>query len=63
MIVVAVAETAENIAKLKFSALAKSLFALKHRRIELIDAERQAPGRELAYIVRARERFGSGEHR
>jgi len=58
MLVVAFAETVENLAKLKFSALARSLFALKHRRIALTDAERQAPGRELAYIVHARERFG-----
>lgn len=60
-VVVAVAEVAENLAKLKFGALAKSLFVLKHRSLELAEAERQAPGRELAYISRAREHFGSGK--
>jgi hypothetical protein len=57
-IVTAAGEALENVAKLKFGALAKSVFSLKHRRIQLLEAERQAPGRELAYIVRAREVFG-----
>lgn len=58
-IVTATGDALENIANLKFGALAKAAFSLKHRRIQLLEAERQAPGRELAYIVRAREVFGS----
>lgn len=54
-----VAEVAENIVHLKFSGLAKTIFQLKHQRIALMEAELKAPGRELAYIVSAHERFGS----
>jgi hypothetical protein len=64
-VVAAAGDILENLAKLKFGSLAKALFALRHRQVELLEAERQAPGRELAYIVRARERFGGkarGEH-
>jgi hypothetical protein len=57
-IVTAAGEALENIAKLKFGALTKSVFSVRHRKIQLLEAERQAPGRELAYIVKARERFG-----
>jgi hypothetical protein len=57
-ILTASAEAVENLAKLRLGALAKSAFALRHRRIQLLEAERQAPGRELAYVIRAREHFG-----
>jgi len=62
-IVTAGGEALENIAKLKFGALAKSAFAVKHRKIQLLEAQRQAPGRELAYIVRARELFARTDPR
>lgn len=58
-IVIAAAEAIENVAKLRLGLLAKSAFALRHRKIHLLEAERQAPGRELAYVIRARERFPS----
>jgi hypothetical protein len=56
-VVTAAGELVENIVKLKFSALAKAMFSLRQRKIQLLDAERQAPGRELAYLIKARERF------
>ena len=62
-IVTAAGEALENVAKLKFGALAKSAFSVKHRRIQLLEAEREAPGRELAYIVRARELFARTDPR
>jgi hypothetical protein len=62
-IVTAAGETFENVVKLKFGALAKSVFSVQHRRIQLLEAERQAPGRELAYIVRARELFARTDPR
>lgn len=58
-IVNAAAEGIENFAKLRFGALAKSVFFLRHRTIQLLEAERAAPGRELAYMISARETFGS----
>lgn len=56
-IITAAGEAIENVAKPRFGALAKSVFFLKHRTIQLLEAERTAPGRELAYVVRARDTF------
>src|SRR5215813_3721914 len=50
-LIVGSAELVENLMRLKFSALAKSPFFVKNRRIELLEAEASAPGREIAYIV------------
>jgi hypothetical protein len=51
------AEVLEDLARLKFGKLAKSLFILKNRRIALMEAEHSAPGREIAYVVKASERL------
>jgi hypothetical protein len=48
----------EDFTKLRFKAIAESLFKLEHNRVALLEAELKAPGREIAYIVRAHERFG-----
>jgi hypothetical protein len=47
------ADVAEGLARLKFSTAMRQLFALKHAREELLMAELQAPGREVAYIASA----------
>jgi hypothetical protein len=62
-VVTATAELLENIVKLKFGATAKALFAFRQRKIQLLEAERQAPGRELIYLVRSRQRFGVDRRR
>jgi hypothetical protein len=36
------------------------MFEFRRRRITLLEAERNAPGREVAYIVAAKHAFGSG---
>jgi hypothetical protein len=56
-IVVAAAEFLEDLANRRFSKLAKGLFTAKQRRIELLEGELNAPGKEVAYIVNTRERF------
>jgi len=56
-VVVAGAELLENILHLKFGAAAKALFEVKRRRLDLLEAEMKAPGREIAYLVHAKERF------
>ncbi len=56
-IIVGSGELLENVMKLRFGEIAKSLFSVQHKRIELAEAERAAPGRELAYIVKARRAF------
>jgi hypothetical protein len=53
------AEIAECLVKFKWSKLAKRLFDVRYKQIDLMKAEMSAPGREVAYIVKARERFKS----
>jgi len=58
-VVVTTAESIEHLVKLKFGKLAKSFFAISSRKIELLEAELKAPGREIAYVSRARKQFGT----
>lgn len=50
-------EVLENLLTLKFSKLADPLFAIKRRKISLLEAELQAPGREVAYILKTKDHF------
>lgn len=50
-------DIAEQLIKLKWSNIAKSLFFIRKRKLALMEAERSAPGRELAYIIKAKEQF------
>ena len=52
------ASVIENVAKLKLSSAVKALFTASHKRIELLEAEQMAPGKEIAYITRLRRKFG-----
>lgn len=54
-------ETIENFIKLNFSKIPEPLFALKKRQINLMEAELNAPGREMAYIIKTRDIFQSQE--
>ena len=58
--VVTTAEVAESLVKFQWSRLARRLFDVRHQRIDLMKAEASLPGREVAYIVQARETFGTG---
>jgi hypothetical protein len=51
-------EILENLIKLKFSKLPDPLFAVKRRKISLMEAELNAPGREIAYLVKTKQSFG-----
>jgi len=55
MVVTTSAEIAENLVKLRWGKLAKLPFTLSHRKINLLEAEMTAPGREIAYVVQARK--------
>jgi hypothetical protein len=57
-LVVTTAEIAESLVKFQWSKLAKKLFEVRHRQIDLMKAEMTLRGREVAYIVKARERLG-----
>lgn len=54
-------EIIEDLVKLKFSKLPEPLFALKKRQLSLMEAELNAPGREIAYIIKSKEAFESPE--
>jgi hypothetical protein len=57
-VVTVAAEILENALKLRLGKLAKGIFSYKEHRIALLEAEMKAPGREIAYIVAARQQFG-----
>jgi hypothetical protein len=54
-------EVIENLVKLKFSKIPDLLFAIKKRQINLMEAELNAPGREMAYVIKAKNSFQSQE--
>ena len=56
-LVTTTAEIAESLVKFQWSTLAKKLFDVKHRQIDLMKAEMTLPGREVAYVVKLRETF------
>ncbi len=53
VVLVTSAEIVENVCKLRFCDLAKMPFRMKEKRIALLDAEKNAPGREVSYIIKA----------
>jgi hypothetical protein len=57
ILVVSAAELLEDTVKFKWGKLAKGLFAIKKRRVDLLEAELTGPGSELAYIIKAHETF------
>jgi len=59
LFVTVAAEVAEGLVKFKFGEAAKAVFAMKREYVKLIEAEAVAPGREVAYIMHANERFGA----
>ncbi len=58
-LVLAGAGFAENMAKLRFEKAISALFALRERRIALLEAERTALGRPLSYVLMTRAAFGA----
>ena len=57
--VIPVVEVLEDLAKFNWSKVAKGALSVKKRRIELMEAEMKAPGREVAYVFDARKKFGN----
>jgi len=57
-IIVGGAEIAEDLVKIRWGKLAKVPFSISAKRIELLEAEQSAPGKEIAYIARVRGEFG-----
>jgi len=51
------AKVAEDLVKVKWGELGRLPFLIRHRRIDLLEAEMRAPGREIAYVASARAAF------
>jgi hypothetical protein len=58
LLVTTTAQLLEDAVKLRLSNVAAKLFSLDKTEIALLEAERAAPGREVAYISRAHDSFG-----
>jgi hypothetical protein len=56
-IVTTAAEIVEDALKLKLSKLAKTVFSIRKGPMQLLEAELQAPGKEMAYLSHVYERF------
>jgi hypothetical protein len=57
-VVTVAAEALEDLVKLKWGAAAKLLFSFRKRKAAILKAELNAPGRELAYLVKALDTLG-----
>lgn len=57
VMVVTVAEIAENLVKFKWGRIAKTLFSVKQQEVALMEAELKAPGGDVAYIAKAKDTF------
>lgn len=55
--VIGSAELLENALKLKFSNIAKNLFSASQVKANLLKAELESPGKEVAYIVNSLDKF------
>jgi len=52
-------EIIENLVKFNWSKIARSALQVSKRKVELMEAEMKASGRECAYVFDARKRFGA----
>lgn len=53
-------EIIENLAKLKFSDIAKMPIEIRKQKVEMLEEERLLPGSEIAYFIKAQITLGSG---
>lgn len=58
-IIVSNADFIKNLVTFNWGKIAKGLFALKHRRIALLEGELTSLGNEVAYVIKARDTFTS----
>jgi hypothetical protein len=55
--VVTPAEFAESLVKFNWGKIARSLFTMRQRKIALLEGELNAPGNEVAYVIKSKEAF------
>jgi hypothetical protein len=56
-VVVSSAEFLEDLIKIRWGKIAKSLFSFRQKKIALIEGALKSPGHEVAYIIKARKTF------
>jgi len=59
MVIVTTAEVIESVVRLRLSSALKKLFDLQQENLRLKESEFSAPGREVAYVAGAQDRFGA----
>jgi hypothetical protein len=52
------ADVADNLVRVRFKNISQAIFSIKKRKFRLLEIESDAPGKEIAYLVKAQERFG-----
>jgi hypothetical protein len=58
-VITGAAGMAEDFVKIKWGELAKIPFSISKRKIDLLESELNAPGREIAYVAHAQSEFGN----
>ena len=53
------AEMIEGVIRLKPTKIVKALFTFKRQKVELLEQEKKAPGRDLAYLFKSKDEFGN----
>lgn len=56
-VVTTTAEVMEDLMSFRWGKMAHSVFSIKNKQLYLMEEEMKAPGREVAYIYKAKERF------
>ena len=58
LVIPATAEFLENLLALKPSKAVNSILRIRKKRIDLFEAEQNAPGKDISLIIKARDKFG-----
>ena len=53
------AEMLEGVVRLKPTKVVKALFTFNKQKVELLEEEKKAPGRDLAYLIKSKDEFGN----
>lgn len=56
------AEMIEGVLKLKPTKIVNAIFKIKRQKVDLLEKEITAPGRDLAYVLKSNEYFGNKEN-
>ena len=54
-------ELLENLFKLRLSKIPEPFFTFRKHQISLMEAEMTAPGKELAYVIKAQDEFSDND--